>query len=288
MSGLIRSARAFFKVIFRNRQATIGFFILLFFVLLATVGAELIPLNQQPDYANRFLPLSFRHLLGTDFLGRDTFAQVVHGSRDVISIGIVGASLSLLLGIVMGAIAGFFGKAVDTVFNFIITIFLSIPAFPLMLILAVMLNAQSVWAAGIILAVVSWGGVARIVRGQILSLKHSEFVIAGRIMGLSGRYIVVKEVLPNMVSMLATNFIGLFQGAVASSMALMLLGAMAYNTSNWGVMLSMAKEQTGVIYNLNGLPYLLTPIICLAVLQLGCIFFTSGIDQALNPKLRTE
>lgn len=288
MKRYIKSWKDFFKVIFRNRQATVGFFILLFFLLLATVGVILVPLDMTVQFSQRFQLPSFQHILGTDYVGRDIFTQLVHGSKDVIALGIVSASMSLAIGILIGAVAGFIGKWVDTVLNFITNIFLTIPSFPLMLILAVTLNVQNVWTAGFILAVVSWGGVARVVRGQIMSLKYAEYIIACKVMGLKTWYIIFKEILPNMISMLAIQFIGLFQGAIAASMGLMLLGALAYRPTNWGVMLSLALQNTGVVYNPRGLIYFFAPIVCLALLQLGCIYFANGVDEALNPRLRTE
>lgn len=288
MNRFFKSFRDFFKVIFRNRQATIGFFLLVFFVLLATIGTELVPLNMAVDYEGRFQMPSAAHWLGTDYMGRDILAQVIHGSRDVLTLGAVCAIMAISMGIVVGAVSAFVGGWVDTLLNFMTNIFLTIPAFPLMLILAVAFNVQNIWAAGFILAVVSWGGVARIVRGQILSLKHAEYIVACRIMGLKTWYIIFKEILPNMVSLLAVQFIGLFQGGIASSMGLMMLGVLTYRPTNWGVMLSLALQNTGIAYNPKGLIYFITPIVCLALLQLGCIFFSSGVDEALNPRLRTE
>jgi peptide/nickel transport system permease protein len=288
MSRVFKSFKDFFKVIFRNRQATIGFFILVFFVLLATVGVSLTALDMTVDYANRFQMPSANHLLGTDYVGRDILSQVIYGSRDVLTLGLVCAFMSLGIGIVIGATAAFVGGLVDTFLNFFTNIFLTIPAFPLMLILAVAFNVQNIWAAGFILAVVSWGGVARIVRGQILSLKHAEYIVACRITGLSTPYIIFREILPNMVSLLAVQFIALFQSGIASSMGLMMLGVLTYRPTNWGVMLNLALQNTGIAYNPKGLIYFVTPIVCLALLQLGCIFFSSGLDEALNPRLRTE
>ena len=107
-------------------------------------------------------------------------------------------------------------------------------------------------------------------------------------MGLKTWYIILKEILPNMISLLAVQFIGLFQGGIASSMGLMMLGVLTYRPTNWGVMLNLALQNTGVAYNPKGLIYFFAPIVCLALLQLGCIFFSSGVDEALNPRLRTE
>ncbi|HZK33965.1 MAG TPA: ABC transporter permease [Bacillota bacterium] len=288
MNRLLNSIKDFFKVIFRNRQASIGFFILLFFVLMGTIGASITPLDMTVNFEKRFQMPTFQHPLGTDYVGRDVFAQVIHGSRDVLTLGLICGIIALGLGIIMGAVAAFVGGYVDTVLSFIINVSLTIPAFPMMLILAVAFNVQNVWAAGFILAVVSWGGVARVIRGQILSLRYADYIIASRIMGLKNYYIIIKEILPNTVSLLAVQFIGLFQSGISSSMGLMMLGVLTYRPTNWGVMLNLALQNTGIAYNPKGLIYFLTPIICLGLLQLGCIFFSSGVDQALNPRLRTE
>lgn len=288
MRRFAKSTKSFFRVIFRNRQATVGFIILSVFLFTATIGALLTHLDMTVDFANRFQMPSLKHWLGTDYVGRDIWAQLVHGSRDVIALGVIAAVMALGIGIFIGAIAGFSGGGIDTVLNFITNVFMTIPSFPLMLILAVSLNVQNIWTAAFILAIVSWGGVARVMRGQVIALKYSEYVYSCRILGLKTWYIVFREIIPNTISMLAIQFIGLFQNAINASMGLMLLGAMAYKQTNWGVMLSLALQNTGVAYNPKGLIYFFSPIVCLGLLQLGCIYFSSGVDEALNPTLRTE
>ena len=133
----VKSVRDFFKVIFRNRQTTVGLFILVFFILMATVGTAVTPLDMTVDFANRFRMPSAQHWLGTDYLGRDILAQTIHGSRDVLTLGAVCALMALALGIAVGAAGAFIGGWVDTALNFVTNIFLTIPSFPLMLILAV-------------------------------------------------------------------------------------------------------------------------------------------------------
>ena len=105
-------------------------------------------------------------------------------------------------------------------------------------------------------------------------------------MGLSRWYIIFCEMLPNMVSLLAVKFINAMRDAINNSMGLMLLGAMPFSPTHWGIILNTALTQTGGFFNPKGYIYLLSPILCLGLFQLSCYLFTSGLDEAMNPRLR--
>lgn len=325
----MEGVKAFFKIIYRNKQAFIGMIILIFFILMATVGPILVPLDLTPHYDNRYRPpalieaifgvggaaieneeediarnpfiqeneekpketkgnpyINKRYILGTDYIGRDIFAQVVHGSRDVLTVGFLAAIFAILIGFTMGSLSGFIGGGVDSFLSLIFNLFLTIPSFPILLILSAFIKIQSPIIMASILALWSWAGLARSVRAQIFAIKEREFITICRVMGLNSIYIIFQEVLPNMVPYLAVNFITIMQGAIVSSVGVMMLGFAPYTPTNWGVMLNSAIRQG--LSNPDATYYLLAPIICLGLFQMGCIFFASGIDDALNPRLRNR
>ena len=283
----MRGIKPFFRVIFKNKQSLAGFLLILMFIAMAISGA-LVKMDMTVQFENRYASPSFKHLLGTDFGGRDTFLQLVKGSTDVLSIGIYAGILTLVMGFIIGAVAGFAGGWIDIILTFITDMFLTIPSFPLMMMVAATFNITNNFAFAFILSVFSWSGLARSIRAQMLSLKEREFIIAAKTMGLSTGYIIFREIMPNITSYLAINFIGIVQGAITASVGLMLLGLSPYSPTNWGMMLNLAIKNTGGIYNPRGYYYLLSPMVCLALFQMACVFFSHGLDEALNPRLRSQ
>lgn len=284
----MRGFKDFCRTIYRNKKAFAGVIILFMFILMATIGPRLVELNMDVNFAGRYQMPSAEHLLGTDYAGRDTFAQVVHGSREVLTVGVFAACFTVVIGFIIGAVSGFLGGKVDTILMFITNIFLTIPSFPVMMVLATIVSIKNPIVFAFILSLWSWAGLARSIRSQILSLKHRDFIVACRIMGMSTRHIVFKEIFPNLVSYIAMNFIMTVQGAIVSSVGLMMLGFAPYSPTNWGMMLNLAIKNTAGVFNPKGYLYLACPIVCLALFQMGCIFFGNGIDEALNPRLRSR
>lgn len=278
--------KSFLRVICRNKQALIGLILLLGFIIMAVSG-KFVKLDMTVQYEQRYEAPSFWHILGTDYGGRDTFLQLVKGSTDVLSIGLYAGIITLIIGFTIGAVAGFAGGWVDVILTFFTDLFLTIPAFPLMMILAATFSITNNLAFAVVLSVFSWSGLARSIRAQILSLKEREFIVVCRAMGLKTPYIIFKEIMPNITSYLAINFIQIVQGAINASVGLMLLGLSPYSPTNWGMMLNLAIKNTGGIFNPKGYFYLLSPMLCIVLFQMACIFFSSGLDEALNPRLRS-
>ncbi len=170
----------FITLLKRNRQLQIGVIICGFYFLMATVLILIIPPELESVYANRYLPPSFDHIMGTDFAGRDTFAMIVHGSKDVLLIGLFSAMFSVMIGVLIGSVSGFIGGKVDAVLMRITDVVLTIPQFPIMMIMAALFNVTNPVAIGAILAMWSWAFLARTTRAQILSLKSREFITASK------------------------------------------------------------------------------------------------------------
>lgn len=276
----------FFKVIYRNKRSFVGLIILIFFLLMAVIGPMLFKLDMTVRYDERYQPPSAKHWLGTDYAGRDTFVQLVYGSRDVLVIGFFAALFTLIIGILIGTLSGLLGGKVDMILMLITNLFLTIPSFPAMLMMSALVKIKDPITFSLILAAWSWGGLARAIRSQIISLKERDFIVICRVMGLKTSHIIFRELMPNITSYLAMNFIMIMKNSIVASVGLMLLGLVPYSPTNWGMMLQLAIQQTGGIFNPRGYIYLLSPIVCLGLFQTGAIFFANGLDEALNPRLR--
>lgn len=276
----------FLRVMFHNKQAFFGMCILLLFLFMAMFGPELIPMETRADFANRFQPMSLQHPLGTDNVGRDTLTLLVHGSRDVLSIGLIAATIAILIGFTVGAISGFAGGIVDQALMMLTNLFLTIPYFPVMIVLTALVKSSSNLTLSLMVASFGWAGLARAVRAQILSMKQRDYIIVCKVMDLGYFHIVFREMLPNLMSYLAINFIGSMQNAISASSGLILLGFAPYKSTHWMAMLNAAIVACSGTLQPKMMLFLFVPIVAFGLLQMGCIFFAHGLDEAMNPRLR--
>lgn len=278
--------RAFFAVIWRNPLSRLGFFILLAFLLMAVFGPMFIP-TLKSDYAHRLQAPSAAHWLGTDMAGKDTLFQLILGSRDVLLVASYAALFAILFATVIGVVAGLQGGLLDEILMLFTNIVLTIPSFPMTMILSMVVKVSNPLTFGLVLSLWSWAGLAKAIRSQVLTLKHREFIEASRIMGISKVNIILYDVLPNIVSYIAVNFIAIMKSAITASVGLMILGLAGFKGNHWGVMITVAIGQTGALLGSGSLVYFAAPVVCLMLFQLGSYFFASGLDEALNPRLRS-
>jgi len=276
------------RTLLRDKKALVGAAILFFYLLMATVGPYVVPLEveQHPERALR--PPSLAHPLGTDYLGRDVLAQIVHGSRDVLFVAFLAALFAVLIAIGFGILAGLKGGLVDQALMTFVNMMLTIPHLPVMMIFAAVFHVRDPFGFAFILAVWMWAGLARAIRSQVLSLREREFIEAAKILKLGTPHIVFKEILPNVMPYVAINFVSMMRGAIVSSVAIMFLGLAPFSATNWGMMLNMATIQTGAIYVPSAICYVLSPLLAITFLQLGGYFFAHGLEEIFNPRLRAH
>lgn len=285
---MIHATSRFFHAFKGNKKALFGLSVLIFFALMATFGPYVVPLKLTTDFSQRFQLPSLEHWLGTDYLGRDVFQELVHGSRDVILIAALAGFFAVTIGVIIGSIAGFMGKYVDMILMRIVDIFLTVPSFPVMMIFAATFRVSDPVSIGIILAVWSWPGLARAIRSQVLSLKEREYVEAARLLKLSKVHMLFGELVPNLMSYITVNFVRMTSGALTAGVGLMFLGLIPYSPTNWGMMLNMAFFQTGSIYVPRALFTILSPMVCIMLFQYGALNFANGLDEWFNPQLRAH
>lgn len=276
-------------IIRRNRVGFVGFIILILFVLMATVGPIFIPLDTKTKPAEqRFLPPSWEHPLGTDYMGRDTLSQIVNGGGDVLAVAFLTGLVTIVIATVLGSLAGFKGGAVDAGIMYVADVILTIPQFPLLAMLAglrVMRFSDPV-PLSLLLGVLSWPALSRAIRSQVLSIKERDFVEAARSLDLGTRHILFSEILPNMMSYIAVSYIFAMTGAVYAQVGLVMLGFVPFESQNWGVMINQAWS-FGTLYYPPSLWHVLSPVIVIALFQTALIMFTRCLEELFNPRLRT-
>ena len=209
------------------------------------------------------------HVLGTDSLGRDVFSGLVHGTRASLMIGLSAAGVSLALGVLVGAIAGYFGGRADSALLRLTELFQTVPAFLL------------VGVIQLAIGLASWPEIARLVRSEFRLLRDSDFVLAARAAGFSSAHIVVREVLPNALPPLIVTTSILVASAILTESGLSFLGMSDPNVVSWGGMIGGNREHIGSAWFLTALPGAAIAIVVLAFNLLG-----DGLNDALNPRLR--
>ncbi len=229
---------------------------------------------------------SWQHLFGTTDQGSDIFSQVVLGARRSLLLGFAAAVLATGLAATLGVTAAYSGGLVDEVINFFINVFLVIPAIPLLVVISGFMNDRGMWTMVVVLAAVLWAFEARILRGQALSLKNRDFVLAAKASGESTRRIVFAELMPNMISRIAAGFVLVFYIALLVDAGLEFLGLGDMSGTSWGVTLYWAQVNSTVLQG-EWWPFFF-PGAALAFTVLGLVLLLAGIDEISNPRLRTE
>jgi peptide/nickel transport system permease protein len=266
----------------RNRLAS-GSAAVIFLLLFLTVGASLVA-PRDPlyiDMSHKFArPGEAGFLLGADELGRDVLSRLLHAGRVSLSVGLVTALIAVLVGSILGGVAGFYGGAADASIMRLADVLLSMPAIFLLLALSAFLRPSAA-SITLIIGLTSWMSVARLVRGQILSLKEQEFVIAARAIGANDRRLIFRQLLPNAVPPV------LVAATLTVAMAILLESSLSYlgygiqpPTASWGNMLNNA--QTYVLYA----PWVAVyPGLMITVTVLSFNFAGDGLRDALDPRL---
>ncbi|CAN5662903.1 hypothetical protein BH23GEM7_BH23GEM7_38460 [soil metagenome] len=272
----------------RNKVAMfgLGVMILLYIITLLTpLIAPFDPAAQGNIVLTRYLSPSWENLMGTDKFGRDIFSRVLFGARISLSIGFVAVGIGVALGTVLGAIAGYFGGAVDTVIMRFTDMMLSIPRLVLLIVvIALFQEAQNpIWVVVIVLGLTGWMGVARIVRGEVLSLREREFVQAARALGMNDGRIISRHIIPNTLAPIivyATLGIG---NTILIEAGLSFLGlGVQPPTPSWGNMIADGKDALITAWWIATFPGLAIVFTVTAFNLLG-----DGLRDALDPRLRT-
>jgi peptide/nickel transport system permease protein len=279
--------RNLWRVLRRKPSRLAGAAIVVLFVLLGLVGPGLYPANLPRDSALILAGPSWAHPLGTDFEGTDVLALLVVGTRYVLVAATFAALITVLLGAAVGLYAGYRRGRPDSVLMRVTDFVLTIPGFPLLLVLSTVWKFGSALQMGLVLGITGWGGLARSIRSQTLSLRERGFVEAARGLGLSTPHVIRKELLPNIAPYVAMNLLIGVTSYIYSQVGLFYLGVLPFSAQNWGVMIQLAVNN-GVTETGTGLTYLLAPLISILVLTLGVVLLVDAMDEVFNPRLRED
>jgi len=275
----------------KNKFAVGGLFFIIFMLFFSFIGPFLSPyLPNKVDALMINKSPTFKHWLGTDQLGRDILTRLMFGGRISLTIGIASMTLSIIIGTILGAVSGFYGKIVDSIIMRLADILMSIPSLPLLIILAALMSEwkipqeSRIYLVMVMLSLVGWPGLARLVRGQILSLKEQSFMDAAEVLGLSDRSKIFTHLIPNTIPLLIVIATLGIAGAILSESALSFLGlGVTPPTASWGNMIEAANS----FMDFQNRPWLWIPpgaALLLTIISINLV--GDGLRDALDPKMK--
>lgn len=271
------------RYLLRDRLAVIGLAVIVVLGLIAVFAPFLAPHDPyKPNFKLVRAAPSREHLLGNDGIGRDVLSRLIFGTRVSLTVGLVATAIQVVVGAVVGLVAGFQGGRVDTVAMRLVDMFRAIPAL-MFIILLVSIVGPNIYNLMAVLGLLGWPGLARIVRAEVLSLRERGFAEAAQAMGAGSRHIMFRHLLPNVVGPLTVAGTFGLASAILSEAALSFLGlGIQPPQSSWGSMLNEAMS----LHILVSMPYLWVPPGLMIFISVLCInFIGDGLRDAFDPQL---
>lgn len=266
----------------QSRLAVFGMVALLIITLSAVFGPYFSPYSYETaDFYSISQPPSAAHWLGTDALGRDLLVRILYGARISLAIGVLAAAANMVIGVLYGGVAGFAGGRVDNVMMRIVDLLIALPSL-LYIILLMMLMGSNIKSILIAQCISSWVGTARVTRSQVVTLKHQEYVLAGRLSGATRWEILTRHLLPNSMGPIIVSVTFLIPSAIFNEAFLSFLGiGIQKPMASWG---SLAND---AIATIRSAPYqMIFPILAISLTMFSFNFIGDGLRDALDPKLK--
>jgi peptide/nickel transport system permease protein len=277
-------ARLVVRTLWQQPKARIGVLIIGAMVVMALLAPVISP---YPPNESTFPPMtgpSAAHLLGTTGGDQDVLSQLIYGARDSLLVAFGAGILATLLAVGVGLLAGYLSGPADSVLNFVMNLLLVIPALPLMLVISTYAKGGGILTIILVIVLVTWAFGGRVVRSRVMTLRSLDYVTAAQFSGDRTARIIVREILPNIVSLVAAICYAAATGAVLAEAALEFLGLGNPSTISWGTMLYWA--QTYNVLAQGQWAGVLAPGLCIALLATSFALLNFGVDELSSPRLR--
>jgi peptide/nickel transport system permease protein len=272
-------------MILKNRKATFGVAILLFFAVIAIFAPQIAPYSPDEFVSRPHQPPSTEFWLGTTGSGEDVLSQTIYGTRISLGTGVIVGLAVTIIGALVGMTSGYFGKRIDDLLSLITNVFLIVPTLPLLVILAGFLPA-GFGTIVTVLTVTGWAWGARVMRAQTLSLREKDFVSSAIVSGENSFRIIFREILPNMMSIVMAGMFGAVTYAIGAQAGLEFLGLGNPSAISWGTNLYWAQNNSGL---LQGAWWTFVPAgTCIALVAFAFTLVNYAIDEVTNPRLRSQ
>lgn len=284
--GLTRFVPRWIGILWENNKSRAGLIVLALFILTAVFAPLLAPYDPAAAVGMPNEGSSSAHWLGTTQAGEDVLSKLIYGSRVSLTVGILAGALVTMIGVLIGITAGYMGGIVDDVLSFFINLMMVIPTLPLIITFAAYSPVKGLLPIVLILGVTGWAWGARVKRAQVLSLRERDFITAAIFAGEPTWRIIVREIMPNMTSLIVAAFIGASAGAIGAEASLQFIGVGDLTSNSWGTMLYWANNSGAMLT--GQWAWLVAPGLALALLMTALTLINFGIDALSNPHLREE
>ncbi|MGI8761431.1 MAG: ABC transporter permease [Jatrophihabitantaceae bacterium] len=277
--------RARWLIGLRSPKIVLGLGIVAFFICVAIFGPMIDRTDPSALSAALLQPPSASHWLGTTQTGQDILAQLITSARVSLFVGFVAGAIATVLSLFIGVLGGYLGGIADELLSVVSNIFLVIPALPLVIVLAAYIPGRGALSVTIVISVTGWAWGARVLRAQTLSIRRRDYVQAARVAGEGTLRIIVREIMPNELAIIAANFLFTVIFAILTEAGLAFLGLANVSNWSWGTMLYWAENDSAL--QLGAWWWFAPPGLCIALVGTGLALINFGIDEFVNPRLRT-
>jgi peptide/nickel transport system permease protein len=274
------------RTLWSNGKARTGLIILGVIILVAIFAPVLAPHSPTATTFTPYKGPSATNWLGTTGNGQDVFSQLIYGARISLIVGLLAGALATLVAMTFGLISGYRPGPVDEGLSFVTNLALVIPALPLMIILAAYIQGHSVWTIVLVVAFTSWATGARVIRSQTKTLRTREFVTSAVFSGERLFRVAFREILPNMTSLVAASFFAAATAAVLAEASLEFLGLGNPATVSWGTILYAAQQQNALLTGQWLMVF--APGLAIVLLMVSFTLINFGVDALSNPRLREK
>ncbi len=276
------------RVLLQNKRFLAGLLIMVIIYLMTIIGPFFVPYNPWRVATGPLSsPPSWKHILGTDDMGRDMAAQMLVGTRLSFHIGLLAGVFTLVFSVMLGFISGYYRGSIDSIIASVTDIFLVIPALPVLVLISSYVRVISIPVMAAILTAFNWAWPTKAFRSQVLTLRKREFVNMAKLSGLSSINIIIKELIPNMLAYIGASFAIAFTGAMIAEIGLEILGLGPQNAITLGIIIYRAIRPPSAI--LLGQWWMWLPPVIVVILLFSALFLLHlGLDEIANPRLRTK
>lgn len=275
----------FVRLLWANPRARAGLIILMAMVVVAILAPVLAPYSPTSTNFIPSQPPSPRHLLGTTLQGQDILSQLIWGSRNSLGVGFAVGVIATVLSLLIGVLPSIGSRQVNTIFATVTNIVLILPGLPLLIVLSAYLHSSGAFTIAAVIGFTGWAFGARTLRSQVMTLRQRDFVIAARLAGSSQLRLLVREILPNMLSLVMANFMFSILFGILSEAGLQFLGLGNVNAVSWGSIIYWAENGSALLLGMWW--WFIPPGAAIALVGIALALVNSGIDQVSNPRLRT-
>lgn len=268
-----------------NWKLTIGLILILGLTGFSVIGSFLVDYEGTKVASGTFnSPPSAEYIFGTDNVGRDIWALMVHGIHPSLKVGLIAGVIGTAVGVVLGITAGYYGGKVDSIISTAADIFLTIPSLLILVVLASYIRTTTIEFTALVIALFAWAGPTRLMRSQTLSLRERAFVPLAKLSGQGDFEIAIRQILPNLLPYIMAGFVGAVSGAILSLVGIQILGLGPLFTPNLGMILQSAYLGAAIFRGMWW--WWLPPTAALMVIFISLFLISIALDELANPRLR--